>query len=377
MGVVRVWRLGTCVLLAISLHSVGCAGPGLSQERLRIGAPESAVPVLQEAPAIRSGRWWTSALRPEEREEELQILLFASSSPAFEAQIMPADRLSFVERWLTGVSCVRTDGRRDLAASMRRGESWLAIPLEVSVPVLLYRADLWEAHGLPEPASPSSLRAGLKELEERDASTRGAVGFTEPPETLLWSMAWSEEGEFRADLYGPEKVRAMESLLDWMEQGATRGYGGSEAAFVGGRLAALYTDPKHATRILRSYGGAAAGVKLGVRPMPAIAGARALNRGLVLVPSPGARAGVPWADWWSEETLAWVRAQGMIPAFAPAAPGMPVEDAVSATEIHPGRLPSELMLIASDALADAAAGVASTEEALRRAQARWQATRHD
>ena len=345
-----------------------CSPEGKRPGSGRAGVPEEIAPVFADAPPFVSRAWSLSPLRPASREAELQILLFASGSPAFAAMVMPAPRLPFVEPWVDDISLTRTNARADLSASLSAPRGWKAVPLDISVPVILLRTDLWRKNGLAEPATPSSFREDLDRLKKSGEETGGVVTSSLPWEALFWSLAWSEEGGFSTDLYTPEKVRVLTWLVAQDIGAKGEGKKGPVEAFISGRSAAA----------MRSFLREGRKGDVSVMSLPAVSGARAPNLGWCLVRAKGTQE-TPgaWDQWAAPAFCRWASARGFQPAFSSAGTADDITSAVAHTALLPQEIPARLVVIAEDAIDDAANGAATAAEALRRAQARWQAQAHE
>jgi hypothetical protein len=362
---------------ALLLAQSGCSAPVEPMTSRRVGAPLAVSANIGSAPPFSTGRWSLTALRPAAREEELEILLFASKSPAFAAMVIPADRLPFLEEWALDVPVSGEGARQDLSASFAGARGWKAIPIEISIPVLVYRKDLWAKHNRPAPDAGAEFEKGLDLLKERDPLTRGAVGFTPDWDRLFWSLAWSGEGGEQVGLYSPENAKALRTILSW-NRGEWEGRVSAVEAFMDGKLAALITDPLTARILARSLERESKQGWFAVAALPGSDAAKRLNFGLCIVAS--REIGPPdgaWSDWCRGEVGSWAFANGREPAFGKPNQGDQVSQAVAATPIAAKRLPKELIGIAREAIEDAAVGAVSPEEALRRGEARWRAIKHE
>lgn len=353
-----------------------CSGEKRASTPTRIGLPEEAVPQLEKAPPFAGGAWSFTPLRPASREAELQILLFASGSPAFAAMVLPAPRVPFLENWAEKIPAARGAARSDLAASLFSETGWRALPLEVSVPVLLYRNDLWVKNGLPAPKDSAALQEALDSLSRTDRRTEGHLGTTLPMEALFWSLSWSGEGGFSKDLYTAEKVRILRWLVELEGAAKKRGAGSPVLDFQEGHSSALVTDPRTARETLRTFAASGRADACVAVSLPGPGEARSPNLGwcLVRARSPQEKPGA-WDDWTGEAYCRWARSTGFQPAFGDGAPQDEVGRIVAGTALCPDLLPGLLIVIAEDAMDDAATGAATAEESLRRAQARWQGQR--
>jgi hypothetical protein len=292
--------------------------------------------------------------------------------------VMPAPRLPFVEPWVEAISISPAASRADLAASLSAPGGWKALPLDISVPVILFRADLWRQGDQDGPITPSSFRGELDRLRKSDEGAGGVVTSTLPWEALFWSLSWSEEGGFSTDLYTPEKVRILTWLVsqDIGAKGVERKSPVEE--FISGRSAVLFTDPKTARETLRSFIKERHAGKCSVLAVPGVSGARAPNMGWCLVKAKGTQEHPgAWDQWAAPVFCRWASAKGFQPAFSSEATADDVAVAVAHTSLYPQRLPARLVVIAEDAIDDAANSAATPGEALRRAQARWQAQNHE
>ena len=154
-------------------------------------------------------------MHPYTRARDLEVLLFASESLAFQGVVIPGRSVPLLNPWLVKMSVkLPTDLREDIARTLDPS-SPLAFPLTADFGVLVTRSDLWRALGLPPPASLAGLREALLTLNSREAATRSAIVTDLPIDELFWDLSWSFEGRADSDLYTFPKAHVLEFIREF------------------------------------------------------------------------------------------------------------------------------------------------------------------
>jgi len=314
-------------------------------------------------------QWTFLPIVPEDRTQDLALLLLSSGSKAYSGLILSNDRLALLAPWLEEVSLVEPEAyRRDVVQGLRLGSRYVAMPLSVRVPVMVYRKDLWARYGLDPPATPMALERAAGVLEKASDPTRGRIRTIVPAEELLWSLSWGARGDFSTALYEREKIQALGRIASWEIGGEAYG---SRRDFLEARLAGLILYSDQARRLLYDARLESKEDLVGLAPVPSMHGARSLNAGFSLLIMGKADDAADWRTFSSEGFYAWVRAQGWDTPCALQDPrGDPIGKLAAETRFPPFLLPQELRHYARDAVEDVLAGAATAEEALRRACAR-------
>jgi hypothetical protein len=309
-------------------------------------------------------------MHPYARARDLEVLLFASDSLAFQGVIIPGRSVPLLRPWLMKMSTkLPSDIRQDIARAMDP-PSPLAFPLTTDFAVLVTRVDLWRSLALPPPTSLAGLREALLALRFRESGTRPAILTDLPLDELFWDLAWSFEGRTDSDLYTYPKVHVLEFLREFRLDRRLPSEGEIRDELRKGRAAVAFTSLQHGLRLC------AEDSRLGLLPLPAGHGkAQALYNGWCLARlSADDEVERRMARFMSpsfQRALAaggWVSVLGALP-IPPAG-----RAAWESTELYAtpelGAAGDEIVM---GALLDATQGPMTAEEALRRGAARLRA----
>lgn len=309
-------------------------------------------------------------MHPYARARDLEVLLFASGSLAFQGVVIPGRYLPLLHPWLTPISVViPPDVRPDVARSIG-APSPLALPLTVDFGVLVIRRDLWASLSLPPPSSLASLREAWLTLRSREPATRPAIATDLPVDELFWDLAWSFEGRADTGLYTFPKVHVLEFIREFhLDRTLSQEQDPMEELRTG-RSPALMTSLKEGLRLCSTDS------KLAIYPLPSgPGGALAIYNGWCLVKLSGNRdvergmarfVAMPFQRHLADE--GWVSALSTLPVPAAARTAWEKTELQAAPDL--GGAGDEIVL---GAILDATQGPMTPEEALRRGAARLSA----
>ena len=373
---VRFPALLTAPLLLLLLAASACSPPREAQGPQRIGVPPELEKVLAFGPHAGLGPATFVTLRPYDRARDLEVLLFASRSPAFAGMVVPGRWVGMLAPWTRPLPAEWLKGvRPDLAASLATKDGVLALPLTLDGPVLLYRRDLWSSMGLPQPDTLAGLRDALLQIASLHPDLDAPVASDLPEDQLFWALAWSYEGSDSPNLYSYPKVHALRFMQEFSLADRSGEAEPGSALMREGRAAVLFCTGHEAEGLLKA---AQAPSRYAVAPLPAASGqAHCIFDGWCLTrPAGGLADPSTWRTLLSEPFQTYLRKKGWQPVLASAngQRGGPVFTAFQHTRFHaPPALGPQGDEIVMGAIQDALAGPMAPEEALRRAEARLRA----
>jgi hypothetical protein len=369
----RIFGTRALAATAALVVSLSCSRSGPADAPYRVGAPPDLVRALEGAPDAGMGRIQWVALRPYERARDLEVLLFASGSPAFAGIVLPGRWVPLLGPWVQPFSAEGlSEVRPDVLQSLGSSGGLLAMPITLDGALLAYRGDLWEELHLPPPNTLAALREAALHLQARRPEFSRPVASDLAADQLFWDLSWSFEGGASPDVYSYPKLHALRFMKEFGLAAEAGGEPDGEQLLLEGRTAALFCTAAEARR-LSGQGSPLAGKLRAVRlPGAESAGhciyagwclARPLRSGL----AKGGRTGLT-----GEKYQDYLKACGYLPVLREEKRGDDdISKAMAGTVFHP---PPDLGVggdeVVLGAILDAAQGPVDAEEALRRAEAR-------
>ena len=362
------WYLAFALLL---MEACSAEYP-LHSANIRVAVPPVLGPALSSV--VGSERAGYSVefveMHPYARARDLEVLLFASDSLAFQGVVIPGRSVTLLRPWLVRMSVkLPAEIRGDIARTMDPS-SPLAFPLTADFGVLVTRSDLWRSLALPPPTSLAGLREALLALRSRESATRSAIVADLPVDELFWDLSWSFEGGADPALYTFPKVHVLEFIREFRLDRRLASENEVVEELRTGRSAAAFTSLQRGLRLC------AGDPRLSVLPLPSGSGrALALYNGWCLAKLS--------ADSEVERRLAhfmalpvqrqlaaagWVSVLSTVPVAASGRVAWASTELQAAPDL--GAAGDEIVL---GALLDATQGPMTAEESLRRGAARLRA----
>jgi hypothetical protein len=309
-------------------------------------------------------------MHPYARARDLEVLLFASDSLAFQGVVIPGRSILLLRPWLVPMSvALSSDIRTDIVSSLVR-PSTMAFPLTADFGVLVIRADLWKSLGLPPPANLASLREAILALRSREAATRSAIRSDLPVDELFWDLSWSFEGKADNSLYTFPKVHVLDFIREFELERRVASEREALDELRAGRSAALFTSFQRGLQLCSKDS------RLALLPLPSGRGrALALYNGWCLAKLSGdAEAEGKMARLMQAPAQKHLAVSGWVSVLST----LPIQESGRAawenTGLHAapdlGGAGDEIVM---GALLDATQGPMTAEEALRRGAARLHA----
>jgi len=370
---VRFPAILTAPLLLLLLAASACSPPPEAQGPQRIGVPPELEKVLTFGPHAGLAPATFVTLRPYDRARDLEVLLFASRSPAFAGMVVPGRWVGLLAPWTRPLPAEWLKGvRPDLAASLATKDGVLALPLTLDGPVLLYRRDLWSSMDLPQPDTLAGLREALLRIASLHPEVDTPAASDLPEDQLFWALAWSYEGKDSPNLYSYPKVYALRFMQEFSLADRSEEAEPGSALVREGRAAVLFCTGHEAEGLLET---SATPSRYAVAALPAASGqAHCIFDGWCLMrPAGGLADPSTWRTLLSEPFQTYLRKKGWQPVLesGDGQRGGPVFTAFRHTQFHaPPALGPQGDEIVMGAIQDALAGPMAPEEALRRAEAR-------
>ncbi len=361
------WVLA-CVLLLLEACS---ADDPLHKASIRVAVPPVLAPALSSVTGSERGDSVEFVeMHPYARARDLEVLLFASDSMAFQGVVIPGRSVPLLRPWLVKMS-VKLPGeiRGDIARTMD-SSSPLAFPLTTDFGVLVTRSDLWRSLALPPPTSLAGLREALLALRSREAATRSEIVTDLPIDELFWDLSWSFEERADPGLYTFPKVHVLEFIREFRLDRQLASDDEVAEELRTGRSAAAFTSLQRGLRLC------AKDSRLSVLPLPSGRGrALALYNGWCLAKlSADAEVERKMARFMTPSVQRQLAAGGWVSVLSTVPVAASGRDAWASTELHAapdlGAAGDEIVL---GALLDATQGPMTAEEALRRGAARLRA----
>jgi hypothetical protein len=311
-------------------------------------------------------------MHPYARARDLEVLLFASDSLAFQGVVIPGRSVTLLRPWLVRMSVkLPSEIREDIARTMDPS-SPLAFPLTADFAVLVTRSDLWRSLALPPPTSLAALREALLALRSRESATRSAIVADLPVDELFWDLSWSFEGGTDPDLYTFPKVHVLEFIREFRLDRRLASENEVLEELRTGRSAAAFTSLQRGLQLC------AGDPRLSVMPLPSGRGrALALYNGWCLAKlSADSEVERRLAHFMAPSVQRKLAAAGWVSVLSTVPVAASGRAAWASTELQAapdlGAAGDEIVL---GALLDATQGPMTAEESLRRGAARLRAQR--
>jgi hypothetical protein len=344
----------------------------LGPASIRVAVPPVLAPAFSSLAGNERGSFQFVEMHPYTRARDLEVLLFASDSLAFQGVVIPGRSVPLLHPWLGRMSVkLPGDIREDIARTVE-ASSPLAFPLTTDFGVLVTRADLWRSLPLPPPSSLAGLREALLVLRSREATARSAILTDLPMDELFWDLSWSFEGRADSALYTFPKVHVLEFIREFRLDRRLSSEDEVLEELQAGRSAAVFTSLQHGLRFC------AADSRLTIQALPAGRGkALALYSGWCLAKlSADADVERRMARFMQPTVQRHLARSGWVSVLRTVPVAPPGRAAWESTELHVapdlGAAGDEIVL---GALLDATQGPMTAEEALRRGAARLRAQR--